>query len=175
MIEQVTTLIINDLYNDGKLKKAELAALRSSKNLTDPRMVTAYPIIFKYLPDKYIGTNSQPTYVENAIFLALHNYAIIQRGHVENMNGEKSVFYQLSNQRTSGLDRHMQHLMGMTNFDMLKPVLNSIVSQYKQTKPVNFALLAKDLYNMQFDYFSMRHTLMQWGNQYFTPVKKEED
>lgn len=169
MIEQVTALIINDLYNHGKPKTAELAALRRSSSLMDPRMTVAYPVIFRYLPEKYISTNGKPTYAENALFMALHAYAILQRGQNQNVNGTLPLFSALKNMRTDGLDRRMKHLMRINSFDQMKPLLNGIIHQLQnQEQGFNFSQFAKDLYSMQFDYFSNRHVLMRWGDQYFS-------
>lgn len=141
--------------------------------------------------NKFWSKNGEVSYAEQAIFTGLKMYALYQRGIDErNVYGRKDkesglTFFQALNKirqsknedEKKPLDRRVNNLFRSTSTES---IFNSLIQLQKLLKSENNTLvidyvqLSKDIYNLQFDYESMRQVVLKWGKDYFyTKVKSE--
>lgn len=142
--------------------------------------------------NKFFGKNGQISYSEQAVFTALKMYAIYQRGIDEyNVYAKKDgknglTFFQALNrvrqskndEEKKPLDRRVNNLFRSTSTE---PIFNSLIQLQKllksenNTLKIDYVQLARDIYNLQFDYESMRKVVLKWGQEYFYSNVKNKD
>lgn len=170
-----TTQNLLDYINDPKQQHLDvLAALRSSQDINDYHMTNVYPIFFRYLPEKALSTNGTPTYAENALFLAMHLNAIYVQGDHSLADSKMSLFKALhflrqDPQMQTALDARVSMLFQANTFKSLEMALHSVVRILKQhsNSKVDFAALAKDVYQFQFSYQSAKQVILRWAQDYY--------
>lgn len=201
LVYKVTTQVIVRLYNNGDLDKADLAALRNATDFTSPQATAIWSLIFSSIPEeeknndnlsKFFGKNGKVSRSEQAIFVALKMYALYQRGIDErNVYGKKDsesglTFFQALNKvrqsknddEKKPLDRRVNNLFRSTS---VEPIFNSLIQLQKLLKSedyvftIDYSVLAKDIYKLQFNYESMRQIVLKWGQEYFYSNVKSED
>ncbi|WP_283583636.1 type I-E CRISPR-associated protein Cse2/CasB [Limosilactobacillus difficilis] len=180
-IKKVTSRIIHELWQDGNTDKAVLAALRNSNSILSQPDIQFWPLLFQQkLEEKDLSRNGVPTNQEQAIFAALHCYAMYQQGNDSlvykpaNKN-EHQLFNILSHLRRDerlrdGLDRRVQNVLGNTNpSSMINGIyrLISILKANSNREPVDFGQLGQDLYYLQLGHRSLRQVSLKWGQQYY--------
>lgn len=173
----IMTGIINQLWNQGDPDKAVLAALRNSKNLQSRSAIQAWPVLLAKLPASDLSTDGRPTVIEQAVFTALRCYALYQQGkEVATFDSQgPDLFSVLAIMRTDddlrpALDRRVKIILGSRNYNGMVIGLVHLVQIIKtkgNRQPINFAALAQDLQNFQYDNDQARRVALKWGTQYY--------
>lgn len=156
----VTSRIVNGLSAalDTSSGKAMLAKLRHSTGRPMSETIEVWPIVFDYLPEKFLGTGVRVTAEEMAILTTLQLYALHQQGNKENviLNNESekwhNIGYSLSALRTdndrTASDRRFNALVTSTTFEELSHHLRQMLKllKAKTNAKIDYAKLAEDLY-----------------------------
>lgn len=183
-IRTVTDRIVRQLYGNGSTttRKDVLAGVRAGNKLTSPRARIFWPVLMENMPSDYLSSN-KPTFEEKAEYCAVRLYAIHQQGKstcvYENKNGEADTFFgslqklrgRLKQEKgdSKSLDRRIQALLSMSNFDS---IVNSLVQLEKIGKAngfdkIDYSQLAQDLLVLQYSYESANSIRLKWGREYF--------
>ncbi|CCI86099.1 hypothetical protein FC52_GL000698 [Lactobacillus pasteurii DSM 23907 = CRBIP 24.76] len=183
-VDQVTYSLINRIYNNGNMDRATLSTLRSTTSFSSSRARRVWPIILPMLDVQDLSRNGEPTYAENAIFVALRGYAIMQQANNERCaNGDEELFAALASLRqitdiSEGVDRRVKNLFLSTSFASMQVALIQLIKLLKSNLPakqVNFSRLAKDLYFYQLNGHSAEKTFLKWGQQYYRASVKNNE
>lgn len=191
-IRFITDKIIQELYGNGSPNKAVLASIIDAASFTSPRSQAVWPIMFKYFTPDMMSTSGKPTYAEKAVYAALRFYALSQQGNEELTYAKWSsssdskgatLFQILAKMRQNpdnkdSLDRRIQPLLKVNNIDRVTKDLTQLVGMVKTSnfsQPIDYALLASDLYSFQFNYEAANRIRVRWGQQYFYQNNKEND
>lgn len=181
-INKKTTDIINELWNHGDPNKAALAGLRSSQSINSRQAVVVWPLMLAEMDRQDLSSDGKPRPEEIAIFTALRCFALYQQGKGNCLLASSSYDSQFMNvlaklrqdeQVRPALDRRVQSLLITNNIDSVVNSLIHLVSIVKargSEAPVNFAGLAQDLYDFQFNFGTMsgaRRVALRWGRQYY--------
>lgn len=171
---QNTQNFLDYIHDPNNQHRDLLAALRYSQNINDYHMNSVYPVFFRYLPEKALSTNGTPTYAENALFLAMHLNAIYVQGNHPLDGSNMSLFKALSFLRQypqiqTALDARVSMLLQTNTFKSLEIALSGLIRILKQhsNSKVDFAALAKDVYQFQFSYQSAKKVLLRWAQDYY--------
>lgn len=186
-IARITNNIIESkLYDNGNFNRGALASLRGSNSLLSKKATAVMPIMLSELPKNDLSIDGTPTYAENAVFTALRCYAIYQQGNNhyvnESSDSSKSIFEALaqlsqSDELRDALDRRMSILLGSTNFSSVSNSiihLLQILKSHDRNQTLNFAALARDLYDFQFSFENARKVCLRWGRQYYWHDNRNE-
>lgn len=180
-ISQITQRLMVLLTNGDPHNKALLAGLRVADEITSPQARIAWPVLIGQLDDNMLSQDGRPTYAENAIFTALHLFALHQQGLEESVagnahDGEAIRFFaalaqlrQNADDRVA-TDRRVEQLLGMTSFEGIRNALTRAEAILKASKggiKVDYAALAADLYAFQFSYEAANRVLLRWGQDYY--------
>ena len=183
-VANITTSLVNQIYNNGNLDKATLSSLRSAPSFLSERARRIWPMILPKLDEKDLSRNGVPTYAENAIFVALRSYAIMQQANERSFaNGDQELFEVLAELRqiskiSEGVNRRVKNLFLSTSFTSLQTGLVQLVKLLKSNlsdKQVNFAKLAKDLFFYQTSNENAKQVFLKWGQQYYRTIAKKEE
>lgn len=189
-IKNTTSRILNQIWNNGTPNKAVLAALRDSRSILSKKATVVWPIMLSAMNGKYLSRTGKPTKEEQAVFAALHCFAVFQQGKSqftyeqsgENLNG-LSLFSALAKLRTAeqnniAIDRRIQNTLGTTNFSNVTNSLNQLIRILKSkatTVTIDFAELSQDLYFFQMSSEAARRVCLKWGQQYFAVYDKNKE
>ncbi|MBD5430103.1 type I-E CRISPR-associated protein Cse2/CasB [Lactobacillus sp.] len=197
-IRSITARIIYQLYNNGEINKGVLATLRRTTSMADKGAEKVWPFIFdniatdnKNAQINILSTNGNPTRQENAIYTALHCYAMFQQGidqtcvyaasttrKDEEGSEEKglTLFSALRMVKNSdskvaeALDRRVTVLLATTNINSAIKSITHLVSMLKGKKlgfKIDFAQLASDLNVFQISPKTAREIALKWGRDYY--------
>lgn len=190
-IEQVTSRIIEQLYNNGDMDKAALAALRSTASLDGSRAQKVWPIFLANMKEEWLSKNGKQTYAEKAIFAAVRMYAVHQQANDVCVYAKKSkdanedsgveFFEALNRLKNSDLEtalnRRVEALLGSTNIQAVIDQLTHLMQIVKGKKTgvkIDYARLASDLYRFQFGYQEANQVRLHWGEQYYRLNKQDQ-
>ena len=192
-IANKTRQIIHVFYNSGNVNKAGLAYLRQSKSLNSPKAMMVLPDIMRFMDTDMISRSGEPTRAEVAIFTAVRLYAFHQQskevsvyGPVNSNDSEeplgKQIFTVLrelrKNQKTRpALDGRVQQILGATNIASVNNSLNQLIRIIKSADlsiPIDYGLLARDLFDFQMSYEQANRVRLRWGQQYFKNIVDDQ-
>ncbi len=190
-IAQITENIIGILYNDGKGKTAELAALRSTKVITDRYARKVIPLLASYSYGDLVLDNGEINPKILAIYNALKLYAIHQQGQTNNDGNLRLVY---ASEKTSGqnliallgqlrkdeevrngLDRQVNRLLAAPNLDFMMNVLIRLIKILKSKNKIDsidYGRLAADLYIFQKGIDAASGVRFRWGALYYQNFNK---
>lgn len=204
-IRAITGRIIYQLYNNGNVNRGALATLRRTTSITDKGAEKIWPFIFEEIDKKSVilSKNGKPTKQENAIYTALHCYAMFQQGNdndcvyasmpiskqdknEENTKEEYGVtlFNALRQIRNSdskiadALDRRVTALLATTNIGSAINSITHLVNILKGKKivtKIDFAQLASDLNVFQSNSKAAREIALKWGQDYYWSTYQLDD
>lgn len=191
-IRSITAKIITELYGNGAPNKAVLASIREAAFFTSPKAQAVWPIMFKYFTPEMLSNSGKPTYSEIAVYAALRFYALSQQGKEEltyakwsaSPDSEGATLFQILAQmrqnpdNKDSLDRRIRPLLKINNIDRVTKDLNQLVGMVKTSnfnQPIDYALLASDLYSFQFNYETANRVRVRWGQQYFSQFNNKID
>lgn len=160
--------------------KALLAGIRDSigKELTNAPQV--WPLLFANLPEEYLGDKARITAEENAIYLSLQIYALMQQGASKSERGEvKSTrnigesLRILRGDESKAMDERFNTMVTAGSFEELSHYLRQMIKILKTNAAnpsVNYPKLANDLFWMQKG--KRDNILMDWARAYYQPFQK---
>lgn len=186
-VSSVTAKIIYRISNslDTSSSKKILADLRNSLGKPLSTTIEIWPLLFEYMPKKFLSRTGKTTAEELAILTTLQFYAIHQQGKSENVNLReeeayyKNIGYSLSFLRTEddavSADRRFNAMITSTNFDELVHHLRQMIKllKSKTITKINYPLLANDLYWFIRGY--EENTRLSWARKYYGRTRKGED
>ena len=160
-----TDFAVEHVLKDIKDNPGVLQTLRSSTQLA--QATNAFGILFRYLSEKDLSTAGTPTYMENAVFLTAHYFAILNQAQ-KVPEGETSLFKALGKQADTALDRRVNNVFYAVNsFTSVVNQLNHLVSIVKPSvHDLDYKQLAYDLYQLQFGGDAASRVIIRWGQDY---------
>ena len=172
---------IEPIKNRGS-GKALLAGIRDSigKELANAPQV--WPLLFANLPEEYLGDKSRITAEENAIYLSLQIYAVMQQGFSKPERGEEKATRNIgeslrilrgNESKAKAMDERFNTMVTAGSFEELAHYLRQIVKILKaniDSPSVNYPKLAKDLFWMQKG--KQDNILMDWARAYYQTFQK---
>lgn len=190
-IAQITENIIGVLYDDGKGKAAELAALRNTKVITDRYARKVIPLLASYSYGDLVLENGEVNPKILAIYNALKLYAIYQQGQTNNDGNLRLVYAseEASGQNLlallgqlrkdeevrNGLDRQVSRLLAAPNLDFMMNVLirlTKILKSKNKIDSIDYGRLAADLYIFQKGIDAASRVRFRWGALYYQNFNK---
>ena len=157
--------------------KAILAGIRDSigKELTNAPQV--WPMLFANLPEEYLGNKARVTAEENAIYLSLQIYALMQQGasklereeeKATRNIGESLRILRGDESKVKAMDERFNTMVTAGSFEELAHYLRQMVKILKvniDSPSVDYPKLAKDLFWMQKG--KQDNILMDWARAYY--------
>lgn len=162
--------------------KALLAGIRDSigKELSNAPQV--WPLLFANLPEEYLGNKARITAEENAIYLCLQIYAVMQQGSSKPERGEEKSTRNIGESlrdlrgdesKTKAMDERFNTMATAGSFEELSHYLRQMIKllkTYAVNPSVNYPRLANDLFWMQKG--KQDNILMDWARAYYQPFQK---
>ena len=162
--------------------KAILAGIRDSigKELTNAPQV--WPMLFANLPEEYLGNKARVTAEENAIYLSLQIYALMQQGSSKLEREEEKATRNIGESlralrgdesKTKAMDERFNTMVTAGSFEELAHYLRQMVKILKvniDSPSVDYPKLAKDLFWMQKG--KQDNILMDWARAYYQTFQK---
>lgn len=160
--------------------KALLAGIRDSigKELTNAPQV--WPLLFANLPEEYLGNKARITAEENAIYLSLQIYALMQQGSSKLERGEEKFARNigeslriLRGDESKAMDERFNTMVTAGSFEELSHYLRQMIKILKTNAAnpsVNYPKLANDLFWMQKG--KQDNILMDWARAYYQSFQK---
>lgn len=160
-----TDFAVEHVLKDIKDNPGVLQTLRSSTQLA--QATNAFGILFRYLSEKDLSVTGTPTYMENAVFLTAHYFAILNQAQ-KVPEGETSLFKALGRKANDALDRRVNNVFYAANsFPSVVNQLNHLVPIVKQSlHDLDYKQLAYDLYQLQFGSDAASRVIIRWGQDY---------
>ena len=156
--------------------KAILAVIRDSigKELTNAPQV--WPMLFANLPEEYLGNKARVTAEENAIYLSLQIYALMQQGSSKLERGEEKSTRNIGEtlralrgdeSKTKAMDERFNTIEELSHYlrQMIKILKANVANP-----SVNYPKLANDLFWMQKG--KRDNILMDWARAYYQSFQK---
>lgn len=194
-IRNTTAQIIYRLWENDSPNKAALAALRNSKTLLSRNASKIWPLFLSTMDKKDLSQTGSLTIGEQAIFAALHCYALYQQGKTVNLNA--AVDYKNDAKQDSGqnlfaalaylradessrkaIDRRVQAVFESTNIASVTNSISHLVSILHSSSfqgKIDFAQLSQDLYYFQLSSENARRICLKWGQQYYSISTENEN
>lgn len=162
--------------------KALLAGIRDSigKELANAPQV--WPLLFANLPEEYLGNKARITAEENAIYLSLQIYAVMQQGSSKPERGEEKATRNIGESlrilrgdesKTKAMDERFNTMVTAGSFEELSHYLRQMIKILKANAvnpSVNCPKLAIDLFWMQKG--KQENILMDWARAYYQTFQK---
>ena len=160
--------------------KAILAGIRDSigKELSNAPQV--WPMLFANLPEEYLGNKARVTAEENAIYLSLQIYALMQQGFTKLERGEEKStrnigesLRALRGDESKAMDERLNTMVTAGSFEELSHYLRQMIKILKANAAnpsVNYPMLANDLFWMQKG--KRDNILMDWARAYYQTFQK---
>lgn len=169
-----TDFAVEHVLKDIKDQPGVLQTLRSSTQLA--QATNAFSILFRYLSENDLSVTGTPTYMENAVFLTAHYFAILNQAQTV-PDGETSLFKALGrNHKSSLLSRGYSVFYAANSFPSVVNQLNQLVSIVKPSlHDLDYKQLAYDLYQLQFGGDSASQVIIRWGQDYTLGTLANED
>lgn len=177
-----------DEKRDKPSTRAMLANIRNSINKDSSVNIDALALVFRNIPEEFLGYNKNLNDYEKAILTAVQMYALHQQAKIESVlkldyeEGEKrqNLGDALKTIRdreddTKAIDRRFNAMITSSNFEELSHHLRQMIKllKAKSDAKVDYASLADDLY-----WFlkNQREGLkIKWSRSYYKLNKKERD
>lgn len=167
--------------------KARLAQLRKGLGKIPGDEPNLFGILLQEMPESFLSNTGEPTKEEWACYIALTLYAKHQQGkniNDNNMNTFEHVslgtamrllaLKQGDNNAMKRIQKKYKSLGEALDIKALAYYLRGIISLLSnKTIKLNYALLAADLYEIQFEE-SKSKVILRWGQDLYK-VKKEEE
>ena len=165
--------------------RVALAKLRRGLGKKPGTLPDLWEYTLEGLDDELLSHTGNPTYEEWAIYLALTLYAYHQQGQTRSMHKFGASFGDAVRllategsigKRSEAVTRRMQALVSADSIESIAIHLRSLVGQLRShVIPLDYVLLAKDLYGLQYEDSKDKITL-RWGQDYYKKyAKKMED
>lgn len=164
-------------------RKAMLSNLRRGVGRIPGDMPELWGIFLRDLPQELQSKNGTPTQGEWAVYLALTLYALHQQGQSSNMNQKGmslgTAVRRLANPNQDPEEcpsyRRFQTLLTATSIQEIAHYLRGMIQLLgKESIPLDYPQLAKQLFFLQFSSTAPRVRLL-WGQDYYHNPKKEEE
>lgn len=174
------TLLADNMKNSGG--KAMLAKLRRGAGKTPGELPELWGIFLNSIPDEMMSKNGEPTRAEWAIYLSLTLFALHQQGNSDSVHAEKislgKAAAMLMNEPTDDERERVLRRFGpvVTAKDMseLSHHLRCLIELMRSKGiKLDYVMLAKDIYDFQFDK-GKKKTQLRWGQDYYYIDKGEE-
>lgn len=174
------TLLADNMKNSGG--KAMLAKLRRGAGKTPGELPELWGIFLNSIPDEMMSKNGEPTRAEWAIYLSLTLFALHQQGNSDSVHAEKislgKAAAMLMNEPTDDERERVLRRFGpvVTAKDMseLSHHLRCLIELMRSKGiKLDYVMLAKDIYDFQFDK-GKKKTQLCWGQDYYYIDKGEE-
>lgn len=177
-----------DEKRDKPSTRAMLANIRNSINKDSSVNIDALALVFRNIPEEFLGYNKNLNDYEKAILTAVQMYALHQQAKIESVlkldyeEGEKrqNLGDALKTIRDreddiKAIDRRFNAMITSSNFEELSHHLRQMIKllKAKSDAKVDYASLADDLY-----WFlkNQREGLkIKWSRSYYKLNKKERD
>lgn len=175
------------LVKDGKAleysgTKARLAQLRRGVGKKPGELPELWGVFLKNIPEDWMCTNGEPTYVEWAVYTALTLFALHQQGHCEVMHAEEggSSLGQAarklvrSEEDEENIRRKLSIVAKSEDMTELSYHLKTIIRLFGNNDiRLNYAELAEDLYWFQFEQ-NADEIRLKWGRDFYRNIKTED-
>lgn len=177
--------LITNLYSKGRGRRGELAAFRSTRNISDRYAQRIVQLLSASLRSNMFLPNGFPKYDALAVYNTVRLYALYQQqtdfnGKLLEVYGKKEDgamelmevvgwYYHADDTLQSSLSRYMKRVLTAENMDSLMNALLRLVKIIKsQSRPfkIDFSLLAQDLYAFQWGGHNMSRLRSKWGQQF---------
>ena len=180
--DEVSSLVgrkIDAIQHNLESSRPILARLRrcAGKDILDSQDIWGY--ILEDMPESLMGRgkdNFEPSEAETAVQVALSLYALHQQGSVGPVSARGSSFAaavrrigKVGDKVNAGVKRRFDAALTSSDINELSNHLRGLVQLIRQsesTMPVDYPLLAKDLYVYQFPE-GRKRVLMRWGQDYY--------
>ena len=139
-------------------------------------------MLFANLPEEYLGDKARITAEENAIYLSLQIYALMQQGSSKLERGEEKSTRNIGESlralrgdesKTKAMDERFNTMVTAGSFEELSHYLRQMIKILKANAAnpsVNYPKLAKDLFWMQKG--KRDNILMDWARAYYQSFQK---
>ena len=158
-----------DVIKDEGRGKTILANIRSTvgKSLDDAN--TIWPFLFEYLPEEYLGRRGEISPYENAIYMTLQVYAIIQQG-----SGNRGIAKELDGSDKS-LNQRFNAMVTANEFEEfcyhLRHLVRILKAKVEGSLQVDYGKLARDLYWLQRE--KKKEVSMNWSRCYYKSINSK--
>ncbi len=170
-------------YGGGK---ALMAELRRGIGHEPGKMPQLFGIILQDMPEEFLSSNGEATKGEWACYLALTLFALHQQGYEiksqpMHVDEKRSIGHAISRLASSyedanGEQRMLQRLQALATSVNMKEVSHHLrgIVQLLRSKgiPLNYGMLAKDLYELQLPEGKNR-VCLRWGQDFYRKEKEE--
>jgi len=139
-------------------------------------------LLFANLPEEYLGDKARITAEENAIYLSLQIYALMQQGASKSERGEVKSTRNIGESlrilrgdesKAKAMDERFNTMITAGSFEELAHYLRQMVKILKaniDSPFVDYPKLAKDLFWVQKG--KQDNILMDWARAYYQPFQK---
>lgn len=175
---QIAMLTENMKYSGGK---AMLANLRRGAGKTPGELPELWGIFLNGIPDEMLSRNGEPTKEEWAIYISLTLYALHQQGNSESIHKDGVGFGKaaamLMNEQTDKERERVLRRFGpaVTANDMyeLSHHMRCLIELMRNKGiKLDYAMLAKDIYDFQFSE-GKKKVQLRWGQDFYYIEKGE--
>ena len=174
-----------DVIKDEGRRKTILANIRSTvgKSLDDAN--TIWPFLFEYLPEEYLGRRGEISPYENAIYMTLQVYAIIQqgsgnRGIAKELDGNFSMgdtlrILRRGDESDKSLNQRFNAMVTANEFEEfcyhLRHLVRILKAKVEGSLQVDYGKLARDLYWLQRE--KKKEVSMNWSRCYYKSINSK--
>jgi CRISPR system Cascade subunit CasB len=169
---------------EGKAMLAQLRRGLGKKPGDDPRL---FGVLLQDMPEDFFGKDGVPTKEEWACYIALTLYAMHQQGKSisdNKMNTSENISLGTAMRQLAvsqgddnswiRIQEKYKSLVGALDIVAIENYLRGIISLLKSKSiPINYSMLAVDLYEIQFA-DSKSKVILRWGQDLYR-VKKEKE
>ncbi|MBO6149087.1 MAG: type I-E CRISPR-associated protein Cse2/CasB [Lachnospiraceae bacterium] len=171
---------IRETYDQGSTK-AVLANLRRGVGKRPDSQPRLWGMLLEGIPEELLGRGENISYSEWAVYISLTMYALHQQGlsiSDQNMNtyDEKQNLGRSMAHLISSMDdearivRKFDILVTSSDFEELSYHLRTIIQLLRDKKvPLNYPLLAKDLFSFQFGE-GAKNVGFKWGQSFYAEL-----
>lgn len=171
-----------DKQRNDSQGRAAMAHLRRGVGHVPGEQPVLWGSFLAGLPEELCSVNGEPSYAEWAIYTALTLYALHQQGKADNVQAEDVSLGKAALRLAGGSEEERQRIWRRLNLvaqadDMpeMSYRLRQLVTLLKAGGVgLDYAMLAADLFEYQFD-ASANRVRLRWGQDYFHTSKNEED
>lgn len=162
--------------------KALLAGIRDSIGKELIHAPQVWPLLFSNLPEEFLGNKAKITAEENAIYLSLQIYAVMQQGSSKSARGEEQPTRNIGESlrdlrgdesKTKAMDERFNTMVTAGSFEELSHYLRQMIKILKANTAnpsINYPKLANDLFWMQKG--KQDNILMDWARAYYQTFQK---
>lgn len=171
-----------DKQRNDSQGRAAMAHLRRGVGHVPGELPVLWGSFLAGLPEELCSVNGEPSYAEWAIYTALTLYALHQQGKADSVQAEGVSLGKAALRLAGGSEDDRQRIWRRLNLvaqadDMpeMSYRLRQLVTLLKAGGVgLDYAMLAADLFEYQFD-ASANRVRLRWGQDYFHTSKNEED